>query len=353
MAGDKTEKPTPKRRREARERGTVAKSPDLQGAVVLLAGIAALGAAGPALMERVGEVTRASLSTDPATVTPDKVGTLLADVLGPVAVGLAPVVVICAVAGLAIGIAQVGFKPSVKILKPDFKRINPVNGFKNIFGPNALFQAAKNILKVVVVAAVVLWALLPHLAEVASMVGMSPVALGAEIAGEMRSIALRAAAAYLLIGVADYAYQRYRTEKSLRMSKQEVKDELKTQDLAPEIKSALRRRQAEMARARMMADVPTADVVVTNPTHYAVALRYDGSTPAPVVVAKGMDHLAARIREIARDAGVPIVPDPPLARSLYRTVEVGQEIPEQLYQAVAQVLAYVYRVAGRRRAAAA
>ena len=132
------------------------------------------------------------------------------------------------------------------------------------------------------------------------------------------------------------------------MSKQEVKDEARNAELAPEIKGEIRRRQMSQARARMMADVPTADVVVTNPTHYAVALRYDGESAAPVVVAKGMDHLAARIRELATEAGVPLVPDPPLARSLHNSVEVGQEIPEELFEAVAAVLAHVYRLAGRR-----
>src|SRR3954453_20754960 len=137
--------------------------------------------------------------------------------------------------------------------------------------------------------------------------------------------------------------------KQLKMDKQEVKDEAKQQQLPPEVRNALRRRQMAAARARMMADVPTADVVVTNPTHYSVALRYDGTAPAPQVVAKGQDLVALKIREIAAEHGVAVVPDPPLARSLHATVEVGQQIPEELFQAVAQILAYVYRVAGRRR----
>jgi flagellar biosynthetic protein FlhB len=189
--------------------------------------------------------------------------------------------------------------------------------------------------------------------DYAAMVGVSPLQLGGSMFALIKSIAMRAAFAYLFLGVVDFFYQRYSHEKSLRMDKQEVRDESKGQDLPAEVKGAIRRRQREAARARMMADVPTADVIVTNPTHFSVALKYDGKSAAPQVVAKGQDLLALRIREIAAEAGVPIVPDPPLARSLHGTVEVGQMIPEELFQAVAQVLAYVYRVAGRRRLGAA
>jgi flagellar biosynthetic protein FlhB len=165
-------------------------------------------------------------------------------------------------------------------------------------------------------------------------------------------IAERAAAAYLLIALADLIYQRRRFSKQLKMTKQEVKEEAKAYQTPAEVRGAIRRRQMQAARARMMAAVPQADVVVTNPTHYAVALSYDGSKPAPVVVAKGADLIARQIRRIATESNVPIVPDPPLARSLYGTVEIGHMIPAELYAAVAQVLAFVYRMAGRRKAAA-
>jgi flagellar biosynthetic protein FlhB len=173
------------------------------------------------------------------------------------------------------------------------------------------------------------------------------------LAAEVLAIAQRAALAYLVIAVADAIYQRWRFAKQMRMDKQEVKDEHKQQELPAEIKGAQRRRSMELARARMMDAVPTADVIVTNPTHFSVALRYDGEHPAPVVVAKGQDVLALRIRELARERGVAVVPDPPLARALYASVDVGRMIPEELYEAVAQLLAYVYRVAGARKAAAA
>jgi flagellar biosynthesis protein FlhB len=355
MAGEKTEKATPKRREEARKKGQVARSQDLSGAVVLLAGVVAIGVSGPAIAQRLGDGLRQALQAggtrEPVTVA--NVGDIMMHAGASAIWCLAPVVGACAAAAVVVSVAQVGFKPRPGALKPDPKRLNPVTGAKNIFGKNALFELAKNLVKVAVVAGVVLSALLPHLSDFAGLVGMTPLQFGHSIAGQVRAVALRAAGAYLVIGIVDFAYQRMRHEKSLRMDKQEVKEEAKQQDLPAEVKGAIRRRQRDAARARMMAAVPEADVVVTNPTHFSVALKYDGRSAAPEVVAKGQDLLALRIREIAGEAGVPIVPDPPLARSLHANVEVGQQIPEELFQAVAQVLAYVYRVAGRRRLATA
>ncbi len=350
---DKTEKPTAKRRQQARDEGTVARSQDLNGAAVLLVGLIALGISGPGIAQALANVMRESLGHAAASdiVSPNTIPNLLLSTMVPAIKSLAPVLAACTLAAILINLPQVGLKPRTKALKPNAKRLNPITGAKNLFGPNALVETAKGILKILIVGAVVLSALIPRIPDFAGLVGASPVDLGSRLAGEIRSIGLRAALAYILIGLVDYAYQRKRTEKSLKMDKQEVKDEARNAELAPEIKGEIRRRQMSQARARMMADVPTADVVVTNPTHYAVALRYDGESAAPVVVAKGMDHLAARIRELATEAGVPLVPDPPLARSLHKTVEVGQEIPEELFEAVAAVLAHVYRLAGRRRVA--
>jgi len=162
------------------------------------------------------------------------------------------------------------------------------------------------------------------------------------------TVARRLAVAYLVIAIGDYFWQRHSHEKSLKMSKEDVKEEAKQQNLPPEVRAAIRRRQIQAARARMMSAVPQADVVVTNPTHFAVALKYDSAKAAPEVVAKGPDLVAAQIRKVAKECGIPIVEDPPLARALHAGVEVGQEIPEEFFQAVAQLLAFVYRVASRR-----
>jgi flagellar biosynthetic protein FlhB len=354
MAGEKTEKATPKKRDEARRKGQIARSQDLTGSGILLAGLLALSAFGPALFARMQEATVGVLAlvAHPEVVTPGGMATLLGDVAVHVGLALAPVMVACALAAVALGVLQSGGKLAPQAIKPQFGKLNPLKGAKQLLGPNSLVEALKGLLKVGIVGAVVAMALFPKLDELAALVGLAPADLLATGAQEVLHIAQLAAMAYLAIGLADYFWQRHRHEKSLKMDKQEVKDEFKNQDLPPEVKAAIRRRAMEAARARMMDAVPTADVVVTNPTHYAVALRYDGEHLAPVVVAKGKDLVALRIRELARDAGVAVVPDPPLARSQHASVEVGQMIPEELYQAVAQLLAYVYRVAGRRAAAA-
>lgn len=352
---DKTEKATPKRREQAREEGNVAKSQDLSGSIVLLAGLLVLGWTGASMVQRMADGIRDGLSsgsnTDPVTV--NTAGDLFMKSGMDTVMCLAPVVLACAVAGVLVNLAQVGIRPKKKALKPNFKKLNPQAGLKRIVGKQGLVELVKNLVKVGVVAWVVLGAFLPHMTDYAAMVGVSPLQLGSSTFELIMDIAMRATFAYLLIGVVDFFYQRHTREKGLMMKKEEVKEEGKGQDLPAEVKGAIRRKQREQARARMMADVPTADVIVTNPTHFSVALKYDGESMAPTVVAKGQDLLALKIRELGAEAGVPIVPDPPLARSLHDTVEVGQMIPEELFQAVAQILAYVYRVAGRRRLGAA
>jgi flagellar biosynthetic protein FlhB len=259
-----------------------------------------------------------------------------------------PIAFACMAAGVAINVLQVGWKPSLQTLKPDIKKINPISGAKNLFGPRAAVETAKNLIKVLAVGAIVAHATLPRLKEFGALVGMPPVALMPALGREVLQIAQRGAAAYLVIALLDYAYQRYKFDKDLRMGKQEVKDEFKQQSSPQEVRSALRRRQMQAANRRMMDAIPGADVVVTNPTHYAVALRYDDKTDAaPVVVAKGVDEQAEKIREIARSNGVPVLSRPPLARALYKHVKEGRAVPGNLYRAVAEVLAYVYRLRQR------
>jgi flagellar biosynthetic protein FlhB len=355
MAGEKTEKPTPKRLDEARKKGNVARSQDLTGAIVMLTGLFTLLATGHSTVGHVREVMMMSLGQmqDPSVVSVGGIGQVLANTGKQVLLACAPVALACAAAGVAANILQIG-KPNLSFegLKPQPKKLNPAQGFKNIYGPNALVEGGKSLLKVSVMAAIVAGALLPQLGSLGAMVGIGPLELSGHLVELISSLAKRAGIAYLCIGVLDFAWQKHRTMKSLKMDKQEVKDEAKQQELPAEVKGAMRRRQLAAARARMMAAVPTADVVVTNPTHFAVALKYDGTAPAPEVVAKGQDLVALKIRGLATDHRVPVVENPPLARSLHASVEVGQQVPEELYEAVAQVLAYVYRVAAGRRAVA-
>ncbi|HWM08112.1 MAG TPA: flagellar biosynthesis protein FlhB [Solirubrobacteraceae bacterium] len=354
MAENKTEKATPKKRHEARQKGQVARSQDVNGAVVLMASILALSAFGPGIMRRIQEATIGVLAfvKSPDVVDHEGVTELFMTVGMHVALASIPVIAVCALAGVAANIGQIGFKPASKALKPDFKKLNPLTGAKNLFGTNALVETVKNSLKIAAVGGIVALAVFPKLDELAALVGMPAEALLPHMAEMILRIAQWAAGAYLAIAAADIFYQRHRFEKSLKMDLEEVKQEHKQQELPSEVKGMQKRRAIELASARMMDAVPTADVVVTNPTHFSVALKYDSEKPAPVVVAKGADHLALRIRREAADHGVTVVPDPPLARALYASCDIGRMIPEELFQGVAQLLAYVYKVAGSRRAAA-
>jgi flagellar biosynthesis protein FlhB len=353
---DRTEKATPKRRQEARKKGQVAKSQDLGGGAVVIAGLVALTWVGPAIVSNTAGSMREAfehIAHSGDITTGSGLQNLLMTILSTLATTVGPIAGVCVAVGVIANIAQVGFRPSISAVKPDFKRINPVSGAKNLFGSRIVFETGKSIAKVLVVAVVAAMALIPQLMNLGASVGTTPGALGRLMGSSALAIAQRAGIAYLLIGIVDFVYQRRRHEKQLRMTKQEVKDEFKQHSLPPEVRSALRRRQMQIARARMMAAVPQADVVVTNPTHYATALQYDGTKPAPVLVAKGKGYVALQIRKIAEENDVAIVPDPPLARALHGSVEIGQMIPEGMYAAVAGVLAYVYRMAGRKKAMAA
>jgi flagellar biosynthetic protein FlhB len=338
MAGgdDKTEKATPKRRSEAKEKGGGPRSADLNQAGVMMAGLVGIMLMGPkmvaatasAMTEIFGEISRPQ-----NVISGAGLHGLLMLVEKTLLKTVGPIAGICVLGGIALNLLQGGVRFTPKAITPKFSVLNPMNGFKNLFSPKSLFTLAKDLVKIAIVGGLV----------------TTPYGLGLLMTSGVKSIALRAAIAYLLIGIVDFVWQRHSFEKSIKMSKQEIKEETKQRDLPPEVKRAIRRRQFQQARARMMAAVPRADVVITNPTHYAVALEYDGDHVAPIVIAKGKDHVAAQIRRIAQENGIPLVPDPPLARELFRVVEVDQMIPADLYAAVAQVLAFVYRMAARKR----
>ncbi|HET9124712.1 MAG TPA: flagellar biosynthesis protein FlhB [Solirubrobacteraceae bacterium] len=355
MAGsDKTEKPTPKRRHEARKKGQVARSPELSGGATLVGGLIGIIAFGPKIVTDAGAAMQAiwgQIANGSAVTSASGLHGLEQLVMQVVLDAVAPIAGICLAVGVLVNVAQVGVRPSMHALRPQFGRLNPAAGAKRMFGKRAGFEAGKSLAKVAIVGAVAAMSLVPMITHLPTGVGATPGALGSLMFSSAKSLAIRVLAVYLLIAVADYIWQKRQMEKSLKMTKQEVKDESRNQDLPPEVKSAIRRRRIQAARARMMAAVPQADVVVTNPTHYAVALVYDGTKPAPIVVAKGKNLIAAQIRRIATENGVPIIPDPPLARSLHAAVEIDQMIPAELYAAVAQLLAHVYRIAGRQAAA--
>ena len=344
----KTEKPTGKRRGEARQKGQVARSADLNSTIVLLGAVAGLAIAGPMVLQRLATVVThgIALAGDPTNAT-DGLSGVAGWGLGAFARAVAPIPLVCLGAGLLANVLQVRPTIAKKALKADFKRLDPKNGLKRIFGKDGYFEVGKALVKLTLIGAVAFWAVWPKLRDMSTLVGLPPYGMLLMASKLVVGIGFKIGGALLLVALGDYFWQRRRVEDSLKMSKDEVKQERRQSDVAPEIKGAIRRRQFEQARKRMLAEVPTADVVVVNPTHYAVALRYDGKRPAPEVVAKGMDHVAAAIRRVADEHGVPIVSNPPLARTLYREVELNQMIPEDFYAAVAEVLAFVFRMAKR------
>jgi len=349
---ERTEEATPKRRQKIRKEGRVARSVEVSQTTVLLATLAALSLDAPRLLSSLETIVQGGLlrTGDPAAIeSTGGVMRVAVDALESVAGAVWPVAAAAAAAGVVAGVAQVGLHFSPKALRPSFRKLSPATGFKRMFGTNQVVELAKSLAKVAIVASVAGLAIWSRMSSFGTLVGASPAQLLADIGRLVSSIGFEIGAALVVIAALDFVWQRRRYRKSSRMTKEEVKREAREANLPPELRGQIRRRQAEASRRRMLADVPTADVVVVNPTHYAVALRYDGTKPAPEVVAKGVDYLALTIRRVAEEAGVAIVEQPSLARALHRDVELGQMIPEQFYHAVAEVLAFVFRTAGRRR----
>jgi flagellar biosynthesis protein FlhB len=348
----RTERPTGKRLSKARKEGQVARSVELNHAAVLVAVMAVLSIEAPRMLGKMEAIVHDGLarSGSPQLVAGGS-GLHALSLWGmrAFAGAVVPVLAAAALTGVAVSIAQVGLRFSTKALQPSFRKLSLVSGLKRMVGPRGLVELAKSLAKFAVVGGVGATAIWSRVGSLGGLVGMPPALLLGQAGGMIVSIAFRVAGAMAVLAALDYAWQRRSHMRSLRMTKEEVKREAREADLAPEVRGHLRKKQYETAKRRMLADVPDADVVVVNPTHYAVALRYDGTKPAPELVAKGVDHLARTIREIAEEAGVTIVHSPPLARALYRDVELGELIPEELFQAVAEILAFVFRTAGKRR----
>ncbi len=346
---DKTEPPTPRRREEARRQGQVAVSQDLNGGLILLAGILLLTANGESLARGLLDTLRRGLLDAPARPDfgPDAVPTLF---LGLILRGLelvGPLLGMLFAAGVGAGVLQVGIRMTPDLLTVKPERLSPAEGLQRLFSLQTRIRAVTSLLKLVAVGAVAYFALSGQGHRVA-VLGAGSLAANLALAWQLVARVAQALAwSMFIIGVFDYVLQRYRFEQSLKMTRQEVKEEMKQEEGDPLIKARLRRIQRERAQRRMLQDVPKATVVITNPVHLAIALQYDRATmPAPRVVAKGAGEVARRITEVARRHAVPVVERAPLAQALFRAVEVGREIPANLYQVVAEVLAYIFRLRG-------
>lgn len=345
-AGEKTEKPTSKRREKAREEGQVAKSMEINSAFLFIFMFMTLHVSGSYLYRNVLDLFKNVYSVyfhkrDIYTVR--LMNRLFLEISISMIKILIPIFIVSFILGLIVNILQIGWKVTWKPLKPNFKRINPLSGFKKMFSLRSIVELVKSILKLVIIGSVVYGFIHEQIKNIKGLLNMNYEQVLSYTGNIVVSMALRIGVIYIFIAALDYAYQRYEHEKSLKMTKQEIKEEYKQAEGDPQIKAKIKQKQREISMRRMMQDVPKADVVITNPTHFAVAVMYkaDGEN-APIVLAKGQDYMAKRIREIAKEHKIQIVENKPLARTLYSTTEIGQEIPPDLYQAVAEILAYVY-----------
>jgi len=342
----RTEKPTARRLQKAREKGQTARSKEVPNALVLVGSFLFLAYWGESLLQGLGAHLQVYLRLQPPSdFTITYANGLAQTVVAQMALLLAPFFLIALVLGTGANLIQGGWTLSWHQLGFRFEKLNPSSGFSRVFSKNGLMEVAKSIALIVIISVISYKVISESLTVYPRLVLTDARHLLYWTAGISYKICIRVGALLLVIAALDYAFQKYRFLEQLKMTKQEVKDEYKELEGDPLTRARIRRIQREMARKRMMADVPMADVVVTNPTHYAVALSYKmDAMEAPKVVAKGVGFLAIKIKELAQKHDIPLVENAPLARTLYKTVEVGAFIPVQLYQAVAEILAYIYKI---------
>lgn len=353
MAEDKdqrTEKATPKKRDEARKKGDVAKSREVVSASVLLAALTALYFGGAFILTKLTEMAREILlNAGSFEFTQANLHMLLVESSKSLAIMVTPVAAGVFAMALLSNIVQVGFLLTTEPIAPKIEKIDPIKGFQKLFSLHSLVELIKSILKILIISSVAYSVMKGEIENVPPLILMSPLEIITYISRISFMILLKSSWVLLLLAVLDYAYQRWEYEKKLRMTKQEVKDEIKQSDGDPHVKARIKSLQREWAMQRMMDEVPKADVVITNPTHFAVALKYErAAMGAPVVVAKGRNHLAERIKKLASEAGVPIVEDKPLARAIFKSIDIGGEVPANLYRAVAEILVHVYKLSRKK-----
>lgn len=353
--GEKTEEPTAKKLEDARKEGQVAKSKEVSNAATLLAlflmmswmigyfGSNFLGVFNMIYSQIPDYVVFYEGNVPYATIN-----TSIKNAMLELLLILLPVLLVGFAISFVSNVIQVGWKPTAKPMQPKFNKLNPLNGFKRLFSKDSVVELIKSLLKIGVILIMVYSYLKNNQDKLFIVFGLSTVDAIAMLGKMIVTLGIRISVAYAAVAALDFLYQKWKFRDDMKMTKQEVKDEYKNMEGDPQIKGKQRQRMQEASRRRMMQQLPQADVVITNPTHYAVAIKYDPDKyDAPYVVAKGADYLAARIKEIARENNIEIVENKPLARMLYANVDIGQIVPQELYQAVAEVLAFVYRLQGK------
>lgn len=348
--GEKTEPATSKKLQDARNEGQVAKSQELNSALSLIALFIMLKIFISYIGDNLFQIFALIYNKIPDIIdesiggmTPYLAAMVVNNTLIVILKILAPVFIIGFLVALLSNIFQVGWKVTGKPMKPKFSKLNPLSGFKRIISKDSMFELLKSIAKVGVITYVAYTSIRGHQDELFLVYDIPLLQVVLLVGSIVLDAGLKISMVYLVLGIADWFYQKHKFKEEMKMTKQEVKDEYKNTEGNPEIKGRQRSRMREASQRRMMQNLPSADVVITNPTHYAVAIRYDASQySAPIVVAKGEDFLAMKIKDAAKEHQIEIVENKPLARMLYANVDVGEEVPPELYQAVAEVLAFVY-----------
>lgn len=345
---ERTEAATPRRRQKARQEGQVAKSREVPSVLILLCALGVFSFLGPWMFcEISGSMKKIFEGIGSFDIKTGSLHMIFNDIFQQIAIILTPLLLTVLVAGIAGNILQFGFLLTSKPLTPNLSRLDPIKGIRKLLSLRSLVELIKSLFKVVFIGIVAFLIIRGELAGIPSIIQLGVGGILTFIARVSFKICFYTCLALIVLAILDYAYQHWQHEKELRMTKQEVKDDYKQTEGDPNVKARIRSIQREMARIRMMEQVPDADVIITNPTSLAIALKFDAETmTAPKVTAKGAGYIAEKIKEIAKENGVPIVENKPLAQTLYKTVDLGEFIPVDLYRAVAGVLAYVYKLRG-------
>lgn len=345
--GEKTEEPTAKKRADAAKKGQVARSQELNTAFVLLIGFTMVKFLWESIYGNIAEYTIYIYSHLMRSMDTESISELFLGIILLLTKTAFPIMLAILAIGLAINFYQVGLLFNTEKLEPKLSNLNPINGFGRIFSKRSLVELLKSLFKIAVIGFFLYNYLKDEIPFLPQFIYYDLSTSLVEISKILFAMIYQVIAVIFIMAILDFGYQKWQMTQDLKMTKQEVKDEFKQIEGDPQIKGKIKQKQREMAMMRMMQEVPKADVIVTNPTHYAVALQYHQGMLAPVVLAKGQDLVALRIKQIARESRVPIVENKPLARALYATVEIGENVPQELYKAVAEVLAYVYRLKNR------
>lgn len=347
--GEKTEEPSSKKKEDARKEGQVAKSVEISTAFLFIGMFYALKIFAKYMYNKLIDVMNYSFNMfsmiKEGILESYYIQKLIVYVFEQILIIIAPMFIVSMTVGIVTNLVQVGWKPTSKPLMPKFSKLNPLSGFKRLFSMKSMFELLKSIVKLTIIGVIIYNIIKKEVDHIQELLNMEILQAAIYIGNLIIDIGLSVGLYFIFIAAVDFAYQKYHLHKDLKMTKQEVKEEYKNSEGNPEIKGKIKQKMRESSMRRMMKDVPQADVIITNPTHYAVALKYDKQkAQAPIVIAKGEDHLAKKIKKVAKENGVEIVENKYLARTLYATVDIGKEIPPELYQAVAEVLAFVYNL---------